>query len=849
MTQLDAQRSPGSARWLRWLPGASVLVLGIVAGQAVLYGPSLTGRKVLLPLDILTLPYILIPRDAGLSPGMPHDFVLFDLVSTLEPGRCFAAGEIQAGRIPLWNPYQFAGAPFLFPKFSPIWLLGTAFSSPVVVAWMQMMVALIAGTGAYIFCRRVLQVSFWPATIVAWCYPLTGFFVLWQGYPIAQSILWFPWLLLAIDRTIRQASRWSGVLLAAATCLVLITGQLDVVGQHLLASGLFAIWCYFDAYGKRWLSRRAVGAAASVVAGWSLGVLLAAPHLLPILEYTRTGSRMTRRSQGEEERPPVGLAALPQAIVPDIYGSNRVGSLLMGPEGQGNQIESSAMAYAGLLATLFVAPLAYCSRRHRSINLFWLFLCFFALSWTLNVPGIVSFLRLPLLNMMSHNRFVFAASFAVLSLAAVGLDLLWQRNLSWRTWFWLPVLLLLVLCGWAVFRMLLPPEPIASQVESSICHGQPMAWITDLAGVQQLQWNYFKTCFCTFVLGTVALGGWLALRLGWKSPRWFACAIGSLMIADLLWFGYDRNPQCDWAQYYPRVPVLEHVSRAPPGRIIGCNCLPAVLSQMYHLADIRGYDAVDPARMIDVLKIAADPQSCWPPYGLTQCMIPKCVLVRPAAVRLHPVLDMLSVRYVIFRGEPPAGVEPDFCSPDYWALTNPRALPRAFVPEHVETIAEDERRLVKMADDNFDPRTAAYVESELSLPAMCRGSATIIDDTPQRVRLSVEMETPGLVVLGDRWDKGWHAYLNGEPAPILPTNHVLRGVSVPAGKSSLEFRYAPASLRCGLWLGGLALVVLAGWSAAGFRMRRSHASGAGSLSRPTGPLPPGRALPPPRPAG
>ena len=31
-------------------------------------------------------------------------------------------------------------------------------------------------------------------------------------------------------------------------------------------------------------------------------------------------------------------------------------------------MESSAAAYAGVLATLLVAPLAWCSRRHRSIN-------------------------------------------------------------------------------------------------------------------------------------------------------------------------------------------------------------------------------------------------------------------------------------------------------------------------------------------------------------------------------------------------------------------------------------------------------------------------------------------------
>ena len=38
--------------------GIAIAVLGIFVGQAILYGPSLIGKKILLPLDLLTLPGI-----------------------------------------------------------------------------------------------------------------------------------------------------------------------------------------------------------------------------------------------------------------------------------------------------------------------------------------------------------------------------------------------------------------------------------------------------------------------------------------------------------------------------------------------------------------------------------------------------------------------------------------------------------------------------------------------------------------------------------------------------------------------------------------------------------------------
>ena len=72
-----------------------------------------------------------------------------------------------------------------------------------------------------------------------------------------------------------------------------------------------------------------------------------------------------------------------------------------------------------------------------------------------------------------------------------------------------------------------------------------------------------------------------------------------LLLGDLLWFGYGRSAQCDPALYYPKIPVLDEIARSVPGRVIGINCLPPSLAIMAGLNDIRGYDAVDPARMVD----------------------------------------------------------------------------------------------------------------------------------------------------------------------------------------------------------------------------------------------------------
>ena len=795
----------------RKLAGLLIVLAGIVLGQVILYGPSLAGRKILLPLDILAEPNVYLARTPEVAKIEPHNLYLSDLIYCSEPARRFAAAEIRSGRLPMWAPYHYAGAPFIWPKFSLFMALQCCIESPVVLAWSQLLAAIVAGLGAYLFSRSMLTVGFWPAAIVSWCYPLTWFFVLWQGYTTSLPVVWLPWILLAVDQTVRRTSPLAPVGLAAVTGLVLTSGQLDVAGQVLLTSGLYAGWCLWDTYRRDWLQRQARKTALTLAVAWGLGFMLAAPYVLPLLAYSRTGARMAQRSRGAEERPPVGLAALPQVILPKMYGSFERGSVPNFPDGQNHLAESSAAAYAGLLATLFVAPLALCTRRLRSLNLFWVGLGFFALSWCLNVPVLVQCLRLPGLNMMSHDRLVFATAFAILALAAVGLDALWCGRVQWRWWFWLPTAVSAGLCAWCFERALSLPQAIGRGIAAQVLQGHHVEWVHDMQGVQQVQEWYVRAYATEAVMCALSLAAWLFLWVR-KTPRpWLVVLAGFLMVADLLWFGCGRAAQCDPALYYPPIPVLEKIAKAAPGRIIGYRCLPASLAELCGLRDVRGYDAVDPGRLMDLMASTRDPHDTPSKYALSQWLTPNVELGPEGSIRLSPVLDMLGVRYVVFRDSPPPNVHPAFSGPDYWVMVNSNALPRVFIPQRVEVAKEEKARLRMLASPQFDPRAVACVESPINLPGPFRGTAGIVEELPKRISVSVQMETPGLVVLADLWDEGWRACLNGKPVPILRTNHAIRGVIVPVGSSTLTFRYAPDSFAWGLRLAALAAMVLMVW--------------------------------------
>lgn len=89
------------------------------------------------------------------------------------------------------------------------------------------------------------------------------------------------------------------------------------------------------------------------------------------------------------------------------------------------------------------------------------------------------------------------------------------------------------------------------------------------------------------------------------------------------------------------------------------------------------------------------------------------------------------------------------------------------------------------------------------------GSARITAYAPEEVRVAVQADAPGVLVLSDLHSPGWSATLGGEPAPLLGVNLVVRGVRVPAGTHEVVFRYEAPGLATGLALSGLSLVLLA----------------------------------------
>lgn len=47
------------------------------------------------------------------------------------------------------------------------------------------------------------------------------------------------------------------------------------------------------------------------------------------------------------------------------------------------------------------------------------------------------------------------------------------------------------------------------------------------------------------------------------------------------------------------------------------------------------------------------------------------------------------------------------------------------------------------------------------------------------------------------YEKGWRAYVDDKEVPVIRTNYVLRGLTIPAGQHNIRFEFKPASYYTG----------------------------------------------------
>ena len=696
-----------------------------------------------------------------------------------------ARAQIHAGRLPLWNPYIYAGMPLLGDVQSALlfpltWL---ALVLPVEDAWglMAVLKLLIAGLGAFALGRE-LGLGRAGALVAGVVFMLCAPNVAWLQWPLATVYSLLPWLLLATHRLHVRPSPRRAAVLAGVVALSLFAGHPETAALSSTAAGLYLL-----ALGLA--ERRPGRAVARSLARWAgahaLGLALAAVVLVPFaFAYVPSITRQVHGDFAKLSMPPeVGLLWL----MPSLFGGGK-------PDYSGPLVTyvttAGSFGVVGLLLAGVAARRAWRSPPAIALGV----MAALALLVAFGVPPVSWIMQtVPPFATGNNLRVLHIVALAGALGAGAGFEGLARRRIDPRqAAAWAGALLAIALAGLGL---------------ATLATRLPASHATEVRAIARLAAMLVLGAACLVAIGRLRRGAALALTIA-------AVLIDTFPLHDLnVIVPADRAypPRPAAAAFLARELDGERMSSIRPGPFPPL-VLPPDTSALYGLESVQGYDYPQSKRWADFSWFVLRE------HGLTrELVLNSPPLQGPSLTGLRMVNTRL---YLAAPGaRAPRGFRPVYDARDGRVFEDPAALPRAFAVGRVRRLG-DEAGLAALAAGRVDPRREAVVPAGAPAPPpgpRALRPAAVDRENEQRFRVRAP-SGGGWLVVADAYNPLWRAEVDGKPAKVYPTNHATLGLPLKPGARVVEFHLSRVDLLIGTVISAVALAGLA-WLARPLRRR------------------------------
>ena len=796
-----------------------------------------------------------------------------DLQTQFVPWRSFGFREMAQGNVPLWNPHNFSGTPYvgswqsaLF--YPPNWLFLVL---PVghALNWSVALHVAIAGLGTYLW-ARMRGVSAAGATIAGAVYMFGAPYSMHVAAGHATFLCvaaWTPVVFLVADRFLDGPTlRW-GLVGACAVALQILGGYPQPVYVTALAASLYlglnlAVPPLRESVAA-WRARRsgrtidvaaagpgrpsAVRRAGAVVAAWT-GVyagaaLLAAIQIGPAISTAAESGRSgpvpyTFASIGP--LPPENLLTL---VVPGLFGD------MVRSRYVGRWFAWEGMPYVGAaaLGLALIAILSVPSRQRRfagtTVALVTLValghhtpLHHFLYDW---FPGFGRFRVV--------GRFAAAAAPFVGLLAGMGWDRLrgaWPSSASGdappasagagptRTTRSVAdaftgarraptsiAIGALCLAGAALYASLRidATAALGSQGE----WGRFMAWV---GGQRDVILRFTRDLYTDddavrtsaafassqCAVAAVVLGVFGVLVLAVQRWRTVAWVLAALAVGELAWFASATQGTC--AVHVPFPEAWKTLgAEIGDGRVACDDDVLANVGVEYGLDNVAGYDPVALRRYAEFMTYG---------QGRTDPAQIDAAVDVPPVVRVPRAFQVLRCRAMLVARPQPRAL-----------VTTARPLAHVQLVGRYEIPSGRDDMLRRVFDESFDPRSVVLLEERPTPePVGTAGSVRVVAEGTDSLEIEADVPQPTILLVTDAYSAGWRARaLEGsveQELRVLPANHVLRAIPLAAGRHHFVLEYAPIEWTAGKWLSVVALgalLLLAAATAAKRRIQRRRA--------------------------
>lgn len=682
-----------------------------------------------------------------------------DFSGQFVPFAHYQAIRLQHGEIPLWNPYNYGGHPFLAdtqsavfypPRLITIGLLNLSGGSTpqrMYYALQDEMIlhTLIASWLMYILMRRLTLTQMLTQSHSVVASLISGLTFAYSGYltgypqlqlAVMEAGIWLPLALLGIHEATRPANvRWwwfvvSGVALA-----------LSFTAGHSQTT-LFFIYVNLAYLGWRVLMTRRswiVFAVGAILFG-IIGSGLAAVQLLPAWEYLGQTTRNALNFDALGNGFP--LYDVIQMIMPGIVS-------LWSP------------LYVGIVG---LALALYAIWRRAENSIFWAITAVVALSLSFGhgtilydifynlVPGFSLF--------REQERSAYVITVALSILAGLGtIAILSEKpSRSYRLILWGIVSIVAILGATLFINWLVVPG-------------------TDGKRLGLVAFSLLTATLSAFLLTTG------------DNFRWRPLVILGLIIFELFSFGRTTpNLEAKPASAHLQTPTLVSKALADTDGIFRVDGVMQNYGTLYGLADIQGISPLRPASIDRLLKIP--PGRAWEVLAVRYVFTPNNELPAPSTIS--------------------ASIDDPANPLKLHRLSNPRPFARLVYKTWIE--ADDNQALGILSEPAFDAAHTVILPTDLglALPAQSPNDVQVqvVNFAPESITIRAQSSTAAILDVALVNYPGWQATIDGQSTPLLRADTALTAVPLPSGDHTVQFSYQPRSFTVGVVISLSTLVVL-----------------------------------------
>jgi hypothetical protein len=738
--------------------------------------------------------------------------------------RSFFVEHVRAlGRMPLWNPYLFAGVPtieagsgdFLYPASILHFLL----PMPGALAWKLILHVYLAGVFMYL-AARAFGITRYVSLFAGAAYLLSANLVslVWGGQDGKMYVTaLFPaalWLLItALARQSWLRFLWLG---AVAGLMVVAHPQLAYYAYvTLLAFALVILWFRRKQGGAVLAAGLAGGMLSAVTA---LGV--AAITLFPMYRYLREDSPRAGPGRGFEYSASWSLHAEEalSLFIPDFSGTNAQAETYWGK----NPFKHNSEYSGALVFVLGIAALAGLKGDLRRWGLG--LMAAIALLYALGAGTPVFRLLYSVVPGLKNFRAPSLASFIAVAALTLLSALLLDRVLAGRDTRARRIMGIGLAAG-SVAALLIGLIALSGGT------GFHAAW-TSIFGAAEggdraaaFAANLPRLSGGALVVAVICAAAWTALFL-WsrgtiRAPHVVMILIGMTAV-DLLRVDNRYIQVVSYDEFFPHDPGIEAlksrlvagervltVGGVYPDGFLATYGVPEVFG--YHGNQLRWYNELTRFNSRQSARSTAELQQYW------------LTFLSSGALR------SLAARYILLPGEVDLpGMRLLGSDPRVSVYLNDAAMPGVAIVPEVQVEPDSTRRIASLWSPTFDPAKTTIVDHQLLALGQGggTGTATIEGNGDDTLVVRARTNGPALLHVSRTYHPSWEAEVDGVVTPVVRANHALMAVPLSAsGEHRVVMRYRPAIVRHSTTatLGTWAIVLLLSLLGLVAHLRRSRA--------------------------